>query len=84
MSGWELAHAIRERNQQIPLAVITGWGDVVGSDQQHKAQVDWVVTKPFTAGRIAELALEVSKRREANERQALNVINNNPAYAFTV
>jgi signal transduction histidine kinase/CheY-like chemotaxis protein len=67
MSGWELAQAIRERNQQIPLAVITGWGGAVGSDQQQRAQVDWVVTKPFTAGRIAELAQEVSKRRKIAE-----------------
>jgi CheY-like chemotaxis protein len=65
MSGWELARVIRERDQQIPLAVITGWGDAVGSDEQKKAQVDWVITKPFTAGRIAELAREVSRRREA-------------------
>ena len=27
MSGWELARAIRERSSQIPLAVITGWGE---------------------------------------------------------
>jgi signal transduction histidine kinase/ActR/RegA family two-component response regulator len=67
MSGWELARAIRERNQQIPLAVITGWGEAVGSDDQKKAQVDWVVTKPFSADRILELAREVSQRREAFE-----------------
>lgn len=64
MNGWELAQAIRQRDQQIPLAVITGWGDAVGSDKQHEAEVDWVVTKPFNADRILELAREVSKRRE--------------------
>jgi signal transduction histidine kinase/ActR/RegA family two-component response regulator len=63
MNGWELAHAIRERSQQIPLAVITGWGDAVGSDDQKLAQVDWVVTKPFRADRVLELAQEVSKRQ---------------------
>ena len=71
MSGWELARAIRERNQQIPLAVITGWGEAVGSDDQKKAQVDWVVTKPFSADRILELAQEVSQRREAFEGATL-------------
>jgi signal transduction histidine kinase/ActR/RegA family two-component response regulator len=73
MSGWELAHAIRERNRHIPLAVITGWGDAVGSDDQKIAQVDWVVTKPFTADRILELAQEVSKRQEAFEGVTLAV-----------
>lgn len=71
MNGWELAHAIRERNQQIPLAVITGWGDAVGSDDQKIAQVDWVVTKPFRAERILELAQEVSKRHESFEGATL-------------
>ena len=64
MSGWELAHAIRERNETIPIAVITGWGEAVGSDEQKEARVDWVITKPFRAERISELAEEISKRRE--------------------
>lgn len=73
MNGWELARAIRERNQQIPLAVITGWGDVVGADDQKLAQVDWVVTKPFSADRILELAQEVSKRQESFEGATLAI-----------
>ncbi len=64
MSGWELAHAVRERDEQVPLAVITGWGEAVGSNEQRDAQVDWVVTKPFDISRIAELAHEVTMRRE--------------------
>jgi CheY-like chemotaxis protein len=64
MSGWELAHAIRQRNETIPIAVITGWGEAVGSDEQAEARVDWVVTKPFRAERISELAEEICKRRD--------------------
>ncbi|HVF55244.1 MAG TPA: ATP-binding protein [Pyrinomonadaceae bacterium] len=72
MSGWELANAIRELNSTIPLAVITGWGEAVGSGEQRAAQVDWVVTKPFTADRITELAHEASRRsREQAERLKL-------------
>ncbi|HYY57167.1 MAG TPA: ATP-binding protein [Pyrinomonadaceae bacterium] len=63
MSGWELAHVIRERDESVPLAVITGWGEAVGSSEQREAQVDWVVTKPFDITRIAELAQEITKRR---------------------
>jgi DNA-binding response OmpR family regulator len=74
MSGWELAHAIRERDKRVPLAVITGWGDAVGSTEQKEAQVDWVVTKPFDMKRIAELAREVTKRRaEAPKMETLTV-----------
>ncbi|HEX8559183.1 MAG TPA: ATP-binding protein, partial [Pyrinomonadaceae bacterium] len=62
MSGWELARAVRELDATAPLAVITGWGDAVGSVEQRAARVDWVVTKPFDAGRIAELAADASRR----------------------
>jgi signal transduction histidine kinase/ActR/RegA family two-component response regulator len=62
MSGWELARAIRERSSDIPLAVITGWGEAVGSTEQEEAKVDWVVTKPFSINRLAEIALEIAHR----------------------
>jgi CheY-like chemotaxis protein len=75
MSGWELAHAIRQRNEEVPIAVITGWGSAVGSDEQKEARVNWVITKPFRAERISELAHEISQQRnEASERIALTIV----------
>jgi signal transduction histidine kinase len=59
MSGWELAREIRQTNKQIPIAVITGWGEAVGSHEQKAAGVDWIVAKPFTADRIAELVRDI-------------------------
>ncbi len=70
MSGWELANAIRERNQTIPIAVITGWGEAVGSDERKEARVDWVVTKPFRAEKISELAQQIVERREVLAKRA--------------
>jgi signal transduction histidine kinase/ActR/RegA family two-component response regulator len=69
MSGWELARAVRETDETVPLAVITGWGDAVGSAEQSAARVDWVVTKPFDADRIAELAAKASHRRHAAKQE---------------
>ena len=75
MSGWELAHAIRQRNEKVPIAVITGWGSAVGSDEQREARVNWVITKPFRAERIAELAREIIQRRAADkEKSALRIV----------
>ena len=62
MSGWELARAIRERDEEIPVAVITGWGEAVSSKEQETAKVDWVVTKPFSIDRISEIANEIAQR----------------------
>jgi DNA-binding response OmpR family regulator len=64
MSGWELARAVRERDARIPLAIITGWGEAVGSNAQKAAGVDWVVAKPFTVEQIVAIAREVSRRQQ--------------------
>lgn len=64
MSGWELSRAVRERNSNIPLAVITGWGEAVGSHERVAARVDFVVAKPFDTPHILEIAREVARRRE--------------------
>jgi CheY-like chemotaxis protein len=61
MSGWELAREIRQLNAQVPIAVITGWGEAVGSHEQKAAGVNWVVAKPFTADRIAELVRDIQR-----------------------
>jgi signal transduction histidine kinase/ActR/RegA family two-component response regulator len=70
MSGWELANAIRERNETIPIAIITGWGEAVGSVERKDARVDWVVTKPFRAERISELAQQICERRDVLTKRA--------------
>jgi CheY-like chemotaxis protein len=74
MSGWELAHAIRERNTTIPIAVVTGWGEAVGSDEQKEAGVDWVVAKPFHAEKISEIAQEMSRKRAVAVKRAAMAI----------
>ena len=68
MSGWELAQAIRQQNSLIPIAVITGWGESVGSNEQQAAGVNWVIPKPFTADRIAELVREVNQKRNSVQK----------------
>jgi signal transduction histidine kinase/ActR/RegA family two-component response regulator len=69
MSGWELARAVRERDPEVPLAVITGWGEAVGSIERDAARVDWVVTKPFDASQILSIAREVARRVETRQQQ---------------
>lgn len=75
MSGWELAQAIRDQSEMVPIAVITGWGEAVGSNEQKEARVDWVIAKPFTADRISELVREISRqRRGVNPEEALAIV----------
>lgn len=74
MSGWELAHAIRQHNKTIPIAVVTGWGEAVGSDEQREAGVDWVIAKPFRAEKISEIAQEMSRKRAVAVKRAAMAI----------
>ena len=63
MNGWELSRAVRERDSNIPVAVITGWGEAFGSHDKEAAHVDWVVAKPFEREQIAEMTHEIARRR---------------------
>lgn len=74
MSGWELAREIRQTNSRIPIAVITGWGEAVGSHEQKAAGVDWVVAKPFTADRIAELVQDINRLDRAAKQEAISIV----------
>ena len=63
MSGWELARAIRQKNSQVPLAIITGWGEAVSTNEKESAQVDWVLSKPFSLAQIADIVQEITLRK---------------------
>ena len=74
MSGWDFAHAIRQRNESVPIAIITGWGETFGSDTQEIAKVDWVVSKPFTADRISQMIREIKNLRHEGPRTSASTI----------
>ena len=74
MSGWELAREIRSLNQQIPIAVITGWGEAVGSNEQKAAGVNWVIAKPFTADRISELVRDITRHRDSIKTKSVSIV----------
>ena len=69
MSGWELAREIRRVNRKIPIAVITGWGEAVGTHEQKAAGVDWIIAKPFTADRIAELVRDIDRMNDRRQQK---------------
>ena len=74
MSGWELAREIRQINTRIPIAVITGWGEAVGSNEQRAAGVNWVVAKPFTADRIVELVQEIGRFTDPPRKNSFSTV----------
>jgi signal transduction histidine kinase/CheY-like chemotaxis protein len=67
MNGWELLRLISERDEQVPLAVITGWGELVSTHEEKAARVEWVLTKPFSLSQICEIAQEITRRKKSRE-----------------
>ncbi len=64
MNGWELATAIRRRSENVALAIISGWADAISCSTRNAVKADWVVSKPFDIGLIAEIANEITERRK--------------------
>jgi CheY-like chemotaxis protein len=67
MNGWELLRLIGERDRQVPLAVITGWGELVSTHEEKTARVEWVLTKPFSMSQVCEIAQEIARRKKGRE-----------------
>jgi signal transduction histidine kinase/CheY-like chemotaxis protein len=67
MNGWELLRRVSERDQQVPLAVITGWGELVSTHEEKAARVEWVLTKPFSLSQICEIAQEITRRKQGRQ-----------------
>ena len=53
MTGWEVARVVRERWPGLQIGLITGWGDQE-LPARERAQVDFVISKPFEEVRLRE------------------------------
>lgn len=67
MNGWELLRLIGERDREVPLAVITGWGELVSTHEEKTARIEWVLSKPFSVAQICEIAQEITRRKNGRE-----------------
>ncbi|MBI5167649.1 MAG: response regulator [candidate division NC10 bacterium] len=59
MSGYDVAKRIRELRLEIPLILITGWGDQVDQARIREAGIDLVLAKPFKIEQVAKAMTQV-------------------------
>jgi two-component system capsular synthesis sensor histidine kinase RcsC len=52
MSGWEVAQAVKVRCPQLPVILVTGWGDALEQVRLGGTGVDLVLAKPYTVAQI--------------------------------
>jgi len=46
MNGWEFIKKIREQNSTIPIIALTGWGDMISSQEAADHKIQKVISKP--------------------------------------
>ena len=63
MNGWELVAEIRQRSENMPIAIISGWADAISLQTRNAVKADWVVAKPFDIDRISNIAKEIEERK---------------------
>ncbi|MGI8656124.1 MAG: ATP-binding protein [Pyrinomonadaceae bacterium] len=75
MNGWELAQHIRALDPNIPLALVTGWGDSLPkSDHRMDNLIDWIISKPFELTRISEVLGEIEQLRASTRQTVRHVL----------
>jgi len=47
ISGWDFIKSVRAENDDIPILVITGWGNEITSDRVSSNHINKIITKPF-------------------------------------
>ena len=72
MNGWELARALGESQPEVPVAFLTGWGELLDASEQAAVGVCQVLAKPFRREDLQRLVAEVAASRgldQAAERE---------------
>jgi GAF domain-containing protein/ActR/RegA family two-component response regulator/anti-sigma regulatory factor (Ser/Thr protein kinase) len=63
MSGWEVAARLRASRPELPLVLITGWGDRLDPAEIDRSGISEVIAKPFQAEQILRVVAEQASAR---------------------
>ena len=61
MNGWDVAKAIQARWPQLPVGLITGWGETEIT-REERSRVNFVITKPFDKAVLRETMSDIRPR----------------------
>lgn len=68
MSGSELAAAIKTTNQDIPIIMLTGFGDIMKRQNELPAGVDMVLAKPVTRDAFRDAIARLMEKKRPGSR----------------
>jgi CheY-like chemotaxis protein/anti-sigma regulatory factor (Ser/Thr protein kinase) len=64
ISGWDLSAAIRSANPEVPIVMITGWGDHLDNHLTQQYHIASVLAKPFDIEELLQLATKVLRGKQ--------------------
>ncbi len=68
MSGWDVAKGLREVQPQLPIALVTGWGDQIDFGEARQRGIDYLMAKPFNVDDMTRLVASVLARTPSGDR----------------
>lgn len=55
MSGWEVTNHIKQKNPEMPVVIITGWGAQLSQEEVKGNKVDMILSKPFHLDQVKQM-----------------------------
>ncbi len=65
LSGYEVSKVVRERDTQIPIVLVTGWGNQIRTEDAEARAVTRVLAKPFTIQKVSSVIAELQGLQKA-------------------
>ncbi|MCX8117548.1 MAG: PAS domain S-box protein [Desulfobacterota bacterium] len=69
LSGWEVCKIIKSLRSDVPVGMITGWGEEIDELKRRESGVDFIISKPFDLSRVLSL---VARSIEQNSASSLS------------
>jgi signal transduction histidine kinase len=68
LSGWEVAKGLLVAQPELPIALVTGWGDQIDVEEARTRGIDYVIAKPFDIDDVTRLVAGVLVREPGDGR----------------
>ena len=68
LSGWDVAKGLRAAQPDVPIALVTGWGDQIDFGEARSRGIDYLMAKPFNVDDITRLVAGVLAHEPSESR----------------
>jgi len=68
LSGWDVAKGLRAAQPDVPIALVTGWGDQIDFDEARTRGIDYLMAKPFNVDDMTRLVAGILAHEPTESR----------------